>query len=122
MKEELKKHLIALAFIMLLIIAAILCTKAVYWMLWAVLALLCLCIIVHFAATVYKNSLKKQQLSNSISRRLEPIADKILELTGFIESLPQTVGGPMVMLLSILKNYIIILLNKIAHRIKNKNK
>lgn len=120
MREELKKHLIALVFIVLLIIAAILCTKAVYWMLWAVLALLCLCVIVHFAAAVYKNSLKKQQLSNAISRRLEPVADKILELTGFIESLPQTVGGPTVMLLSMLRNYAVILLNKIAHRIKNK--
>lgn len=120
MREELKKHLIALIFIVLLIIAAILCTKAVYWMLWAVLALLCLCVIVHFAATVYKNSLKKQQLSNTISRRLEPIADKILELTGFIESLPQSIGGPTAMLLSMLKNIAVVFLNKIAHRIKNK--
>lgn len=120
MREELKKHLLALVILALLIIAAILCTKAVYWMLWTVLALLFICVIIHFAAAVYKNSLKKQQLSNALSRRLEPVADKILELTGFIESLPQAVGGPTVMILSMLKNIVVVFLNKIAHRIKNK--
>lgn len=122
MKEEHKKHLLAFVILTLLIISAILCAKAVYWMLWAVLALLGVCLIAHFAAAIYKNAILKQQLSSSLTKRLEPVADKILELTGFISSLPQAVGGPTVMLLSTCKNVIVVLLNKLADKIKNKSK
>lgn len=120
MKEQVKKHIVAFVMLALIIIAAILCTKAVYWMLWAVLALIGVCIIIHFAAAIYKNAVLKQQISSSITRRLEPVADKILDITAFIDSIPQIIGGPTVTIISACKNYVVYLLQRLADKIKKR--